>query len=471
MKLREISRALGSIPGEEEMSDLQPLGYSIDSRTVRDGELFFAIRGEKNDGHRFVSEALEKGALAAVVDKDFQVSRDRGLESRLIRVRDTLHALQSLASAVLDKWSGRVVAVTGSSGKTTTKEMAARLLERAGRVIKTTGNLNNHYGLPLSVLRMESDGARAADFDFAVFEMGMNHKGEIARLAEIAPPQVGVVTNVTPVHLEFFDSVDSIAEAKSELIRGIRSGGTAILNADDERVSRMSALRSDVAFRTFGVEGAADIRAREIRVDGFAGTRFTLSTPRGEVEVRLRLAGRHNVYNALAACAVADVFDVPVGVLGESLESMGAPRMRGEVSFLRGGVTLVDDSYNSNPRSLREMVSTLAAEPAQRRLVVAGEMLELGDKGSGLHREAGRFIANRGIDLLVGVRGLARKIVEGARESGMSPDEAIFCETATDAVELLLEKVRPGDAILVKGSRGVKMEVLVNAVKQELSNG
>lgn len=470
MKLSEISRVAGSVSGEAYMSDLQPLGYSIDSRTVREGELFFAIRGENNDGHRFVSEALEKGALAAVVDKDFQLSWDPGLESRLIRVGDTLRTLQSLASAILNKWAGRVVAVTGSTGKTTTKEITARLLEQTGRVIKSTGNYNNHFGLPLSVLKMESDGARAADFDFAVLEMGMNHRGEIARLAGIAPPQVGVVTNVAPVHLEFFDSVDSIAEAKSELIRGIRSGGTAILNTDDQRVSRMRELRSDITVRTFGIEAPADIQARNTVVEGFAGSRFSLCTSRGEVEIRLRLAGRHNIYNALAACAVAEVFEVPFSSLGESLESISASKMRGEVLRLRGGVTLVDDSYNSNPRSLREMVATLAASPAQRRLAVAGEMLELGPKGGELHREAGQFIARRGIDLLLGVRGLARQIVEGAREAGMASDGAIFCETPGEAADLLLSVVRTGDTILVKGSRGVKMEILVDAVKQELGD-
>lgn len=469
MKLAEVSRELGSGLVEVEMSDLQPLGYSIDSRTVREGDLFFAIRGENNDGHRFVGEALAKGALAAVVHRDYNAALNRGLQARLIRVTDTLNALQLLASAVLEKWTGRTIAITGSSGKTTTKDITAGLLGRAGRIVKSTGNLNNHYGLPLSVLKMESDGAHSADFDFAVLEMGMNHKGEIARLTMIAPPDVGLVTNVAPVHLEFFDSIDSIAEAKSELILGIKKGGTAVLNADDERVSRMRYLRSDFTVRTFGIDCSADVRALDVKYDGFAGTRFRLCTPRDEVAVRLSLLGRHNVYNALAACAIADVFDVPLVQLAESLEAISAPRMRGEVLHLRKGITLIDDSYNSNPRALLEMVTTLSSA-TERKIIVAGEMLELGEAGARLHRESGKFIANQGVDLLIGVRGLALEIVEGALQAGLTEDNAVFCETAGEAASALLKKLQPGDTVLVKGSRGVKMEIIVEAVKQELSN-
>jgi UDP-N-acetylmuramoyl-tripeptide--D-alanyl-D-alanine ligase len=470
MKLGEIANILGTTPGSLEASEQRPIGYSIDSRTVRAGEIFFAIRGENHDGHRFVQAALERGAIAAVVSPDFALSNDATAITgnvNLIRVADTLGALQQLAAAVIGNWRGQEVAITGSMGKTTTKEMTAAALARAGRVIKTAGNLNNDYGLPLSILKMESDDAQASDFDYAVLEMGMNHKGEIARLAEIAPPCVGVVTIVAPVHLEFFDSVEEIAEAKAELIAGIKPKGAAVLNADDERVARMREMRSDIDYRTFGIERAADVTARDIQSDGLSGTRFVLATPRGKVEARLAVAGRHNVYNALAATAVADYYEVPLEQIATSLAESSSPNRRGEVLRFAEGFTVVDDSYNSNPRALIEMVTTICAnKDCERKIVVAGEMLELGVTGAALHREAGRRIAELGIDLLIGVRGLAREIVEGAREAGMSAASAIFCETPNEAADTLTREARAGDLILIKGSRGVKTEIVVERMKQ-----
>jgi len=467
MKLGEIANILGSTLGSTASSEQHALGYSIDSRTVRVGEMFFAIRGENYDGHRFVRDALERGAIAAVVSRDFALSNDDADNINLIRVADTLVALQRLAAAVMRNWRGREVAITGSMGKTTTKEMTAAALARAGRVIKTLGNLNNDYGLPLSILKMESDGAHASDFDYAVLEMGMNHKGEIARLAEIAPPDLGVVTIVAPVHLEFFDSVEAIAEAKAELIAGIKTGGAAVLNADDERVARMREMRSDIDYRTFGIEREADVTARGIQSDGLSGTRFELVTPRGNVDARLSVAGRHNIYNALAAAAVADFYEVSLEQIAASLAESSSPRMRGEVLRFAEGFTVVDDSYNSNPRALIEMVTTICAnKDCARKIVVAGEMLELGATAAQLHREAGRQIAKLGVDLLIGVRGLAREIVAGAREAEMSAESAIFFETPNEAADVLTREARAGDLILIKGSRGVKTEIVVERMKQ-----
>ena len=230
-----------------------------------------------------------------------------------------------------------------------------------------------------------------------------------------------MVTIVAPVHLEFFDSIDAIAEAKAELIAGIKPGGAAVLNADDERVARMREMRGDIEYRTFGIERAADVTARNIESDGLSGTRFKLETPRGNVDAQLSVAGRHNIYNALAAAAVADFYEVPLEQIAASLAESSSPRMRGEVLRFAEGFTVVDDSYNSNPRALVEMVTTICAnKDCERKIVVAGEMLELGATGAELHREAGRQIAALGIDLLIGVRGLAREIVAGAREAGMS---------------------------------------------------
>ena len=470
MKVEEITKEIGASlapEGAAQIAAREPVGYSIDSRTIRDGEMFFAIRGENYDGHRFVAEALGKGAVAAVVSDEFASSANSTDRARLIAVADTLAALQQLASGVLGDWQGRVIGITGSMGKTTTKEMTASALARGGSVTKTTGNLNNAYGLPLSVLKMETDGARASDFDFAVFEMGMNHHGEISELTRIAPPDLGLVTVVAPVHLEFFSSVDAIAEAKAEMVGGIKPGGVAVLNADDERVARMQGMRADISYRLFGISNPADVTAREIKAEGLNGTSFLLVTPRGEVEARLRVPGRHNVYNALAAAAVADFYEVPLDRIAEALAESSSPRMRGEVVRFQEGFTLIDDSYNSNPRALVEMMTAVCENrDCLRRIVVAGEMLELGATGPALHREAGEKAAELGVDLLLGVRGLGREIVEGARARGMSEQAAVFCETPEEAAEVLEREARAGDLILVKGSRGVKTEIVVQRMKQ-----
>jgi UDP-N-acetylmuramoyl-tripeptide--D-alanyl-D-alanine ligase len=468
MKLGEIARILGSeadrLPAE--LSAQEPIGYSIDSRSVRAGDLFFAIRGENHDGHQFVNDALARGALAAVVSHDWSGGVAAN-SPRLVPVHNTLAALQSLASAVLESWGGRLIAVTGSMGKTTTKEITAALLARVYKVIRTVGNLNNAYGLPLSILRMESDGSRASDFEYAVFEMGMNHIGELTELTRIAPPDVAVVTNVAPVHLEFFSSVDEIAQAKSELVSGVKPGGLALLNADDVRVANMRSLRSDLEFRTFGIEQTADVMARDVRPEGLSLTRFQLVTPHGRIETSLRLGGRHNLYNALAAAAVADSCEVSIEQIGDALAGFSSLKMRGEITEFKQGFTVIDDSYNSNPLALMEMVTTLsAAEGYKRRVVVAGEMLELGSAGPRLHREAGRSIATHDVDLLIGVRGLARELVEAARQSGLTEESAVFCETPDEAAELLKQVVRAGDLILVKGSRGVRTDIVVERLRQ-----
>lgn len=476
MKLGEIAKILGSniraARGATELAEREPVGYSIDSRTIRAGELFFAVRGETYDGHRFVVDAITQRAIASVVSRDF-LDSDFAKEvdpqkAALIEVDDTLAALQSLASAALKGWNGKVVAITGSLGKTTTKEMTAAMLSRIGRVAKTTGNLNNDYGVPLSVLKMESDGLRASDFDYAVLEMGMNHKGEIARLTGIAPPSVGVVTIVAPAHLEFFASVDEIAEAKAEMVGGIAPGGIAILNADDQRVSRMDSMRLDVTSIKFGIERVSDVMATEIEATGVAGSRFLLVTPRGQIEAHLQLPGRHNIYNALAAAAVADFYQAPLEEIAAALAESSTPKMRGEVTRFRDGFTIIDDSYNSNPRALFEMVSTLSSNrESKRKIVVAGEMLELGESGPRLHREAGRQIARLGVDALIGIRGLAEEMVAGAREAGMNGDAATFVDTPQEAFEKLNREVRDGDLILIKGSRGVKTEIVVERLKQK----
>jgi UDP-N-acetylmuramoyl-tripeptide--D-alanyl-D-alanine ligase len=421
------------------------VGYSIDSRTIRPDELFFAVKGERMDGHDFVDQALGKNAVAAVVRKD-QIAR-YAVKTRLIAVDDTLVALQTLGSAVRRLWAKPLVGVTGSTGKTTTKEAIAHVLQSRFRVLKSEGNFNNHFGLPLMLLKLE------AEHDIAVIEMGMSHAGEIAALAKIAQPDIGVVTNVAPVHLEFFNSVADIARAKFELIESLHAGGTAILNADDEYVSQFGRdFHGKVVL--YGLKPTADVRAENVRARGAAGSTFDLVIDGYPEPATLPLVGSHNIYNALAAVAVGLERGLTPSEAASALASLAPADKRGQVVQL-GNITVINDCYNSNPTALDAMVDTLAAMPAGRRIVVAGEMLELGPAGEEMHRQSGRHMAEKKIDVLLGVRGLARPMVEAAQSAGM---RAEFVAAPEEAGEWLSRETRDGDAVLLKASRGVKLE-------------
>lgn len=430
-------------------------GYSIDTRSLQQGDLFFAVKGDRMDGHDFVEAAFAAGAVAAVVSKEHYPRF--AVKSRLLAVDDTLVALQSLGAAVRRLWGKPVVGVTGSMGKTTTKECIAHVLSSRLRVLKSVGNLNNHFGLPLQLLRLEPE------HQVAVIEMGMSHVGEIANLAKFAAPEYGVVTNVAPVHLEFFESIGEIARAKYELIAALPSGGTAILNADDEYVSQFGRdFHGKVVM--FGVRKPADVYAEEVKPQGQQGSEFDIVINGLREHARLPLVGGHNVINALAAVAVAVEMGIEPSAAVSSLASISPADKRGEVLQL-GGATILNDCYNSNPRALRAMVDTLVSLPAKRRIVVAGEMLELGPGGGALHRECGEHIASRNIDLLVGVRGLAQSMVEAARVKGM---KASFVATPEEAGERLADEVREGDAVLFKASRGVRLEKALEVLKARL---
>lgn len=430
-------------------------GYSIDSRTVGTGELFFAIQGDHLDGHDYVEAALAAGAAAAVVSRE--QSARYSVKTRLLAVGDTLSALQSLGAAVRRLWAKPLVAITGSTGKTTTKEAVAHLMHTRFRVLKSEGNLNNQYGLPLQLLRLEPE------HEIAVIEIGMNHVGEIAALARIAQHDIAVITNVGPVHLEFFDSVAGIARAKYELIESLHAGGTAVLNADDEYVSQFGRdFRGRVV--TFAIHHPADVRAETIKDRGLAGMEFDLLAGSCREAVRLPLLGLHNVYNALAAAAVALERGVLPSEAAAALATLAAQDKRGQVMEIAGAI-VINDCYNSNPKALGSMVDSFAGIPAKRRIVVAGEMLELGPSGEELHRRCGALIAEKKIDILVGVRGAAESIVEGARETGM---KAIFLATPDQAGEWLAREVGPGDAVLLKASRGVKLETALEAWRTRL---
>ena len=460
-------------------------GFSIDSRATAPGELFFALSPEDYkrhcftatsfaDAHRFIPQAFGLGAVAAVARRERVESDEelRPFRERLLAVDDVIEALQRVARGVIDRWARPVVAVTGSAGKTTTKDLTAHVLGACGlRALRSLKNYNNELGVALSVLQMESDGNRPEDFDVAVLEMGMSVPGEIAKHCLVAPPDVSVLTLVAPVHLEFMGSIENIAAGKAQLVEGLKPGGTAVLNADDTRVA---AMRSKAAHAgriiTYGVHESADVMAFDIRSVGVGASHFLLRTPLGEAEVTLPMHGRHNVSNALAAAAAATSFGLKAEEIAEALATAAPSEKRGEVLRFAEGFTVVDDSYNSNPRSLLSMAEAIArgGEEVGRRIVVAGEMLELGDEGPALHREAGREIAGFGVDVLWGVQGLAREIVEGAREEGMSVEAARFFDSSEEAARALVDFVRPRDLVLVKGSRGVHTEVVVERLKETL---
>jgi UDP-N-acetylmuramoyl-tripeptide--D-alanyl-D-alanine ligase len=420
-------------------------GYSIDSRSIQRGELFLAVKGERMDGHDFVTQALEKGAVAAVIRKD-QLAR-YPLRTGLITVDDTLTALQTLATAVRRLWAKPLIGVTGSAGKTTTKEAIAHVLSARFRVLKSEGNFNNHFGLPLMLLKIEPE------HDLAVIEMGMSHAGEIAALAKIAQPELGVVTNVAPVHLEFFESIAGIARAKYELVEALPATGTAVLNADDEYVSQFGRdFHGKVVL--YGLRTSADVRAEKIEPRGSDGSTFDVVVGSCREKAILHLVGAHNIHNALAAVAVGLERGLSPSEAVAALATLAPADKRGQVVNL-GNITIINDCYNCNPKALEAMVDALAAMPAKRRIVVVGEMLELGPASEELHRQAGRHIATKKINVLLGVRGQAQQVVEAANEAGM---RAEFVATPEEAGDWLARETRDGDVVLLKASRGVKLE-------------
>ena len=444
MKLK-VSKIAEFISAPHSASEQVACGYSIDSRSIEAGDLFFAVKGERLDGHDYVNSALQKGAVAAVVSKD-EMHRYSS-PGRVLPVDDTLIALQSLAAAVRRVWGKPLIGITGSAGKTTTKEAIAHVLAARFKILKSEGNFNNHFGLPLMLLKLEPE------HDLAVIEMGMSHAGEIRALAKIAQPEIGVVTNVAPVHLEFFDSLAGIARAKYELIESLPATGTAVLNADDEYVSQFGRDYKGKVI-TYGTQPTAEVRAENVVSQGAEGSEFDVVSPCGTHHGRLPLVGEHNILNALAAIAVACSRGMSFPEAIAALATLKPADKRGQVLQL-GNITIINDCYNSNPKALNAMVDALAAMKAKRRIVVAGEMLELGPAGAQMHRDAGQHVADQKIEMLIGVRGLAKAMVEGAKNGG---GKAEFMDTPEEAGDWLARETRDGDVVLLKASRGVKLE-------------
>lgn len=449
--------------------------FATDSRKVEAGDLFFAatpenyknagFNGEFADAHLFIEQALSKGAIAAVAVES-RVAGDEKLEtlrSRLLLVDDTIAAIQRLAKNVNESWGKKVVAITGSVGKTTTRELTASVLGVANRVLKSEKNYNTGLGLPLSILKMVCAGDSPDNYDLAVLEMGMSTPTrEIARLCSITQPDVSVVTMVSTVHIEHLGTIENIAAAKSEIIECMKPNGTAILNADDFRVAAMGKKHKGTVL-TFGIENEADVTARKIEANQFGRSSFILVTPNGEAKVTLNLPGRHNIMNALAAATVGVAFGMSAEKIAEGLNNATAADKRGEVYRFKEGFELIDDSYNSNPRSLLSVIGAICegGTHAKRKIVVAGEMLELGKDAAKIHREVGAEIAKSGIDIFWGVRGLAQDMIQGAIEAGFSEDATRLFANSDEAANALTEEARAGDLILVKGSRGVRTDKIV----------
>ena len=461
MTLGELAGAVGSrrIAGAAET---RAGGVSIDSRSLRPGDLFVAIRGARFDGHRFVEDAVARGAAAALVSDAAALGTP---PAPGIVVDDTLRALQALARRVRRDSGARVVAVTGSVGKTTTKELSAALLETRYRVFRNRGNLNNHIGLPLSLLELRTRP------EVAVVELGMSGPGEIRRLVEIAEPDVRVWTNVGEAHAEFFPSIEAIADAKAEILTGASRDAVVVANAADDRVMRrVAGFPGRVV--TFGVDVEAEVSASGVEDLGLDGVRARLRTPVGAAPVRTRLLGRGNLANVLAAVGVALTFDVPLAAAVERAAAVEAPPHRGRIHRLAGGVALVDDSYNSSPLALEAALATLARGRAGRRVAVLGEMLELGARSGDLHRAAGRAAAAAGVGLLLTVGGEpARVLGRAAVEAGASPAGVLHCETAEEAASRAAASVRDGDVVLVKGSRGVRTDQVVTRLCADRAAG
>jgi UDP-N-acetylmuramoyl-tripeptide--D-alanyl-D-alanine ligase len=429
-------------------------GYAFDSRRLKAGDLFFALRGEHGDGHLFVKDALQRGAAGAVVERAVE-----GVPAAFpqVVVPSTLDALGMLAADMRRHTAIPVVAVTGSNGKTTTKEMLAAILATAYRVRKSPGNFNNHIGVPMSILGLQDDD------EVLVVELGSNHRGEIAALAETAAPTIGVVTNVGPAHIGHFSSLAEIALEKTDILRHLAAGGRGVVNGDDE-VLAAAAGDVDVAITWFGTQVGLDFRATEIETRGPEGTAFHV----GDAEIRLRVPGFHNVYNAMAAIAAAALLDLRPTEAARVLEDFQPIRVK---TFTSNGVTVIDDTYNANPDSVEAALGLLTDYAGARKVFIMGEMLELGRESARLHRRVGRRVAALGIDLFVGIGGATEEAVAAARKTGMSEQRARFLAGKPEACAFLAETLRPGDAVLLKGSRGTALEEVIDYLRHQLVDG
>jgi UDP-N-acetylmuramoyl-tripeptide--D-alanyl-D-alanine ligase len=454
MRLNELVAKMGGhlLQGSPSLSFHE---FNIDSRLTKPGELFFALVADRN-GHDFIPQAAHNGAAGAVISQDISLPNEHFV---LVRVEDTLQALQKLAKGVLSEHDVQIVGITGSIGKTTTKEFAAALLDPPYKVLKSEASYNNHIGLPLSILKLEKD------HEIAVLEMGMNHAGEIKLLTEIAPPQVALITNIQPVHLEFFENIEDIAQAKKEILDGMDPDGTAVLKGDDEWV--MSIAQDWKGEKIlFGLSENCEVHAKHIQIEGFKGMSFELSYGRKRERTSLPFFYETTLHNYLAAVALGYAFAIPFEDILQKTQYLELYGMRGGIRHLGDGMTLIDDSYNSNPVALEYILKNVAELPSKRKVVVLGDMRELGKKSEAYHRQAGEQVVKYGYDILVTVGTLSRHMAEAALASGMPKERVHSFDTPDQAAENLRPLLEQGDLILIKGSRALKMEKIVSRLTE-----
>jgi UDP-N-acetylmuramoyl-tripeptide--D-alanyl-D-alanine ligase len=453
-----LAEAANAVSGSLEGSRAATIaGYSIDSRTLQRGDLFFALAGPNHDGHGFVQAALAAGACGAVVSDAMDAPQD----AALLRVADTTRALQELAMHVRRREAVQVVGITGSAGKTTTKEMTYRLLAGKVEAYRSEGNYNNLYGLPLALLRMP------AGTQVAVLEMGMSVPGELRRLSAIATPDVSVLTNIGMAHRANFDSVDAIAAAKEELFQEMGGHGTGVFNADDEHCRAIAERFAGFRF-TFGMQLDADLIASHVKVEGLSSTSLEVRHGDHRWPLQIGLAGVHHAYNLLAALSAGYMLGCDLEWMTERAVVLAPLPGRGSTLHLAGDVQLLDDTYNSNPAALRRAMSTLsgAATSGSRRVLITGDMLELGEEAAGEHREVGRLAGESGIEVVLAVGPWSAETADGARQSGVSV--TLHCADSEEAGAAAVSLVQPGDTVLVKGSRGMKMERVVQCLEEAL---
>ena len=432
-------------------------GASLDSRTVDGGELFFALAGDRVDGHDFTLTALQAGAAGAVVGR--LPAAAESIPGTGILVEDTFAAMHALTKRVRNEKPEHLVGVTGSAGKTTTKELLGRMLSKRFRAAVSPASFNNLYGFPMSLLNIDDD------VEWMVAEMGMSEPGELAQVSRLGRPEIAVFTIIGEAHLERLGSLEAVVEAKAELLEGLDPDGVVVANADDPWVSRIAQRHADTGGRvlTYGEHGA-DVRLQDLRAEP-GRTLFTLVTADGQVDIDLHLHGLYNAWNFAAAATVSVHLGVPLASIAEAGLEAETPPMRGRVVDL-GRVLLVDDTYNSNPRAFRAALASAAELPCERRVVVAGSMLELGDESATLHRRAGHDAADHGFELVIGVGEEAQTLAQAAADSGARVEWHADAKAAAAAVPDL---IRSGDVVLVKGSRGVGLEVVVAALESHLS--
>ena len=461
--LKELARVIkGRLSGGQRAGSTYIEGVSIDSRTTEKGNLFVALQGEHVDGHDFVSEASVKGATCAVVEKSRLEDMDEGPRQKIafLAVDDTRKALQDLARWFLKKFRVKTVAITGSNGKTTTKDMIAAVLSQEYKVIKSPKSYNTQIGVPLTIFELGSDT------EVLVLELGASMLGEIEGLTRLSQPDIGVITNISAAHLEFFGSFENVVRAKLELLDNMKDDKIAVLNSDDESLlARTKVGKKRVV--TFATERKADFRADDVSFSDKGEVSFVINS---KFSVRLRLMGRHNVYNALAAFAVGSLWQVDPKRAVEALESFTPPDLRMELEEF-DGIKVLNDSYNANPASMANALETLRQiRTSGRRIAVLGDMLELGDKSQSLHQEIGNKVFDSGVDILVTVGELSKWIARAAREKGLDHSSITSFEHKAEVSAFLRENLKPGDVVLVKGSRKLKLEDVVEGLRKVYVN-